>query len=380
MKDILIITHGTGSSDPDNWHKERVKVLRTAYNGFHGSGAFHQRFKVVPVYYNDIFEKYHKKWIENTAGFLSEIKSDPAFKNFAGKEATTAHLKGISDTAKELKDQYTNGLPIWRSIFNAALYRYSILVRSEVNVRLATAFNDQVLKKRDDADFRKVDFSFIAHSMGTAVVHNTLHALYQKDPDATDLSGGPQALDQDTNLNGNFLRPDDVNPRAIVMLANVSRLLQLPGMSTKVYKTRVRPGFLPALCRTYINARHVYDPFVWYKPFHPDPHIFTRNHPNPDEVYKHLRPSAITHVNTHAATHYLANPEVHVPIFQALDGKYSINETKIKKARQQYNDSTLSDNLDDLRDALEQLQSAPLQGFKGLINVIKAFQNIVSTH
>jgi hypothetical protein len=137
----------------------------------------------------------------------------------------------------------------------------------------------------------------IAHSLGTAVAHDSIHLL-------------------GTRRWGNAaspFHPSHWRFQHVVMLANTSRLLQTPtAEAAPAYTSIVRPGPVedPAsYCGSYLNVRHGFDPVARPRRF--DPVGWRKEFST--LVVDHFRDP-----NVHGFSHYLQSPRVHVPILRRL--------------------------------------------------------------
>ena len=156
------------------------------------------------------------------------------------------------------------------------------------------------------------------------------------------------------------------------MVANVSRVLQLPGL--KVFASKVKPGsaLLDRVCETYLNVRHQFDPFVFPQAFKPDPEWPDPVTHNSDQ-YQHIRPSHLVLKNykdVHDLDHYLRNPRVHVPIFRGLFGSDLYPEEEFKKACEKFDSGVLNENTNAMREKLQGLLPAESDSWGALIPVL----------
>jgi hypothetical protein len=176
-----------------------------------------------------------------------------------------------------------------------ALRQVAGMVRESVRSQILEA-----LTKR--GNIGEVRWSVIAHSLGTAVIHDSLQGLYSE-----------SSLNPDANFTG------VTRPTTLAMIANVSRVLE-DGGNFDVYTSRVRPGAdNRAGCLFYLNARHEWDPFTQPKKFAP-----MSNWPSMEararELFVDCQIRDIGQLNVHALEHYLDNPLVHGPLFNSLLG------------------------------------------------------------
>jgi hypothetical protein len=196
------------------------------------------------------------------------------------------------------------------------MYRGFDSVRQQTKI----AVGNQLRKAIDElgADDQWV---VLAHSLGTAVAHDALHALWSSNnPDGSPSGYGAK----------------DNKARAVIMVANVCRALQtVPKVLSDSF---VRPGNAEAPkcgCFRYINVRHAYDPFVYFQPFKPTAW------PTPDAeqlgLYAHLSPDHIWQFNVHDLNHYLEHPSVHIPVLRAMSYDSAITKDEEKQAKNDFN-------------------------------------------
>ena len=149
-------------------------------------------------------------------------------------------------------------------------------------------------------------------------MHDTLHAMFSHP------------------VNGSLL-PRSFRPRALCMVANVSRVLW---NDIQFYKTAVRPSPLPSegVCESYINAHHALDPFPRVKPFHKPADEWLTEQAKIADSYANARipKEELTDWNVHGFAHYLRNPRVHVPLFRALLFDKFIKNPEFKARRDKF--------------------------------------------
>jgi hypothetical protein len=330
----LVFVHGMGEYD-NTWHEGAWAVLRTAYGeyaAFRGT-ALEDRVTPIPTVYADFFTKLSDQWKSDVAAIKGVLGNEL---EEGDKSERTRIEKEIDNVANKIgagADTFA-----WTHAMDVVLYRFLSLTRQKTNVSLAK----QIVEKATTMDFK--GWSVVAHSLGTAVLHNTLHALYN-----TELIPGKPPL-----------KAVETRPKVLAMVANVSRVLQLPG--AKVFSTKVAPGsaLLERLCETYLNIRHKWDPFTIPQPFLPDPDW-------PDvptfhsKRYQHIQPSHLnlkTYMDVHDLEHYLKSPRVHVPIFRGIFGEAMIPDDEFAAACDRFDSGVLDANTNAIRDELDSLLPA----------------------
>ena len=346
-KHILFFVHGMGRHD-DKWHHAGANVLRNAltdYDAFRGI-RFDDQIEAVPIVYDDIIETWRRKMAEDFAAFRRALLGglDPG---------DSSKARSVEKQLDKVEGWIGAGEPglVWSHAMDVVLYRFFALLWMAIDVSVSR----QILAKIKDGRF--LTWSVIGHSLGTSVVHNTLNSLY-----GTGFSGQPPII------------PSEFRPRAIMMVANVSRVLQRPG--AKVLESRVQPGPASAgrLCGFYLNVRHRFDPFVYPKPFQPDSWPDASTYAT--LAYQHIQPAHIHFepdelFKVHDLDHYLKNPRVHVPLFRAIFGTSMIPDPEFEEVRQQFDVAAGSSNVQLARSRLEAMLPASSGNWVSIINSIK---------
>ena len=235
--------------------QSELLAAASAYPGFDPA-----RLVLQPVLYDDVFVSHVTRW----DALASSLSSTP----FA---SLTDWMRGASDPDF-----------LWDSIGDVILYRAFAEAQQHVITRVASQMVAAVEHYGPQADY-----SIVAHSLGTAVAHDTVQKL------AT------------TAIDGNrVMQPPNFRFRNFFALANVSRLVW--ATDPDFYeKTRVRPrdsGLLAEQCAVeyYASFRHIADPVPSIVRF--APRGWSAGAVANVEI-AHLRDA-----NVHAYTHYLQNP------------------------------------------------------------------------
>ena len=266
MTHVVFLVHGIGrhangvvgrvsvAAFTDQVQQELLAAAR-AYPGFDPS-----QLVLKPVLYDDVFVTHVTRW----DALATSLAATP----FA---SLTDWMRGASDPDF-----------LWDSIGDVILYRVFAEAQQHVITRVASQMVAAVEHYGPEADY-----SIVAHSLGTAVAHDTVQKL------AT------------VAIDGNrVMQPPNFRFRNFFALANVSRLVSATDLN--FYRnTRVRPreSGLPAdQCSVeyYANFRHIADPVPSVVRFAP-PGWNPRAVANVELA--HLRDA-----NVHAYTHYLQNP------------------------------------------------------------------------
>jgi len=299
----LFVVHGMGVFD-DTWVTPVEEQLEEIYGSYEAlsSVAQDRRFTIHPVRYDDILSDLVKKW-QTDANAISKLSSDVS--------ATTADaLVGWLKTAG-------TGFQ-WTHAADVLLYRCFSDVREAVVVTVA----NQILKVIM-ADLKKSQESrwgVVAHSLGTAVAHDALHALW-----TTQFADGSR------------VDPADVKAAFVMMVANVGRVLET---DVDVLTSVVQPG-KPSNpdrgCLNFVTVRHALDPFTIPQMF--DPQAWPDAATVEQGRYHSIRVNHFRDPNVHALSHYLSHPAVHIPLMRLLaDQRGVISASEEKTALKQFTD------------------------------------------
>ena len=299
----LFVVHGMGEFDA-SWVKPVEKRLSGLYAKYPtlASVPQAQRFTVHPIRYDDVLSDLVKKW---------QADSNAISKLAAGVSAGTAEaMVGWLKTAG-------TGFE-WTHAADVLLYRCFSDVREAVQVTVA----NQMVKviNKDLKDVQDCRWAVLAHSLGTSAVHDALHALWTTQfPDGSKFS------------------PAHVKAAFVMMVANVSRLLET---DVDVLTSVVQPGTGSSKergCLNFLTVRHALDPFTIPRKFDPVgwPDAVTVE----QERYKSVRVQHFRDRNIHGLDHYLQHPAVHIPLMRLLANKKSvISASEENKALTEFTD------------------------------------------
>ena len=352
-KHVLFFVHGMGTHDK-TWHEDGVKTLKTWFAEYPRlrNKSFDETFEYIPIVYDNIFETWRTRSGEEFDKFKSA-----ALGSFSGT--------GSSDAKKKLDKQLTEAgklLALAGDNFFLTHWLDSILYRFSTTIRMATdvAVADQILTRLKTPC---KSWSVIAHSLGNSVAHNSLNSLYSTNG----------LVDEQGTIRQ--LHARNTRPRVLMMVANVSRVLQRS--SAKVFGTRVRPG--PAehgnLCSSYLNVRHQFDPFCVPKPFVPD-HNWLGSAIFGSTAYQHITPSHLYFdvndlAEVHALDHYLMNPRVHAPLFQQIIGENRVTQADLDQAKIQFEQSAPGSSIDNKRNKLQALFPHHNDGVESIWSILE---------
>lgn len=289
MFKVLFLIHGMGagarpSNDP-HWHTDVVAGLRRNAKPFgHDKDLVLASPKagqilVVPLTYHQFFDDIRTKWLAQSP---SEVGWLPLLQGLAISDPQAlAKLPGWVATA---------GKFFWTHVLDVLLYRYvadfTVPIRDEIATQIAEAWH-----KADLDNGANTDVHFVAHSLGTSVLHDSIATL------ASEPSFGA----------GTHLIS------TIITCANVSSVLETNfGAYTSADRpidAAPPPDGMTAMQYSY---RHELDPIAAVKAFRGDLHGW------PASGYHDEVPIDVKDWNVHGYSHYVDNPITHLRLFQRL--------------------------------------------------------------
>lgn len=344
----LFIIHGMGDYEKD-WSLTIQRSIRDTFNSdFYKKVkalGFIEGFDLVEVTYDDVFEDWRRQWKEDAGA--------------AAAAATSLGLDGgIAELLIELA-QAPDGDDFFRThVLDVVMYRFLRPLREEVRQKV----RERILARLQAFPIGQLpSWSAIGHSLGTSVLHDSLHAMFTEPVDG-------------------MLLGDAYMPEYLFMIANVGKVLWSSGGD--FYASKVRPHVLATkgICWKYCNFDHQLDPFTHVDRFDPPAEWF------PAEVDKKrvyasvkLENDHVQHWNVHALSHYWSHPRVHCEIIRTLlDNPKIISATEQAKAVKAWEDSALEGAAKaKLQAELKGLQAKAKAGWAGLVKSLAAFRKRV---
>lgn len=281
----VFLIHGMGNFAP-NWAGPIKAAIRQTFNAYPRVAALGlaDRFDFVEVTYNDVFDKWRKLWRDDAQS--------------AAAAATALNLDSSAANQLVSLARSASGNSFFQThVLDVALYRYLRQFSEEVDQSVRT----QILERLNTFPAGQLPpWSAIAHSLGSAVLHNSLQAMF-------------------TQRVGGVALGDAYMPVNLFMVANVGKVLWNKGGD--FYMSKVRPHGAQAVgfCTRYANFDHALDPFTHVDPFDPPPEWFP-----PDlaraQVFSQVSIARddVQQLNVHGLSHYWSHPEVHVGIIRGL--------------------------------------------------------------
>lgn len=302
-KHVLFLVHGMGDNVNDDgsiqtdWADQARQTLESIYKKYDilSRVPFDERFDIVAVNYDTVFNNLIKRWAEQSAALRT---TGVPIDGIVGDV-----FKWLDSGAKQ-EDNFA-----WTHVTDVVLYRFFSLVRQRVKTHVAKQFTAALTPNNEGS---VSSWSVIAHSLGCAITHDVLHAM-----DATSANeAGISILDA--------MVP---SANMVAMIANVSKILE---NDIGVYDSQVVPPTTiksNTVCFNYLSANNKYDPFVLPERFDPkdDPEwkLAKKN-----KTFLDIRVENVHELNVHGFKNYLDNPSVHIPLFERLAGRGTIGSSE----------------------------------------------------
>ncbi len=343
-KHQIFLVHGMGEHEP-GWSDGFVQQWRALFERYPilREEGWVDNFEFKELRYDHVFEAWRTQWREDTDTLAGKL---------AGLSLHDRALKFLIDGAR-----LPSGDSFWQThVLDVVLYRYLLPVAQEVWRELQTQMLAHLLS------FPSVpSYSVFAHSLGTAVSYEALHAMITASPPL----------------------PSGQRPVHFVACSNTARLLW--NRRADIYSPAIGPSVTDhkGMCNHFMNLRHELDPFCSVRPFHPPPPRWFSEPSTAGRVYTDvLLPAAdIQEPNIHAMSHYLSHPLVHVPMLRRLANVDSvISDRQAGKALEEWRAARLlGDESQSWQDRLRQFIVAETQDFGSELTMVSDFRRLLQS-
>ncbi|OUR78180.1 hypothetical protein A9Q75_14050 [Colwellia psychrerythraea] len=315
-KPMVLVIHGMGTHKPGETKKIIAEGLNQAAKNF-GLADFDIKDKVefFQFNYSDFLDEIRLKDAEKAGDIIKHIS---LLQGRGLGEKTAGKLIELFADFDEEQMFYTH----WMDV----IYYGMMFWGEKIRVDLAKNINDRMIER----GLGNRDLHIIAHSLGTAVLHDTLAKLFRKDTDIT--SAVPQ------------LDTDRFQIDSLWMVANVSRLLNILNDIADPNHSIVNSD--GGGCTDLLfNVRNEFDPFTWIKKYQ-----------RPIENGgRHINVKTVREVNTHDLKEYMAAPEVADAFFSNVLG-VSVSNTQYKQGVAAHALTSINYSYEELKDAFEDLR------------------------
>jgi hypothetical protein len=354
----VLCIHGIGKH-ADDWVRTKDEgethsfedLARQAWERYPATkkkGAFDDRVRLHSIHYDDEINKIFANWEEQANKLKEGLALSPLLLDQA------AWFTDAVDKASGAKNEAD-----WRYTHLMDLLLF--VASPSIQDRLVAYVGAQIaalVKEHHAAG----PISVIAHSMGCAMAHKAIQALYNEE---VETPMGRQSLKGDFKF------------EHVCMVANTSYALSRDRANH--YKGMVRPSLTAGqgCCFSWINANHQLDPVGRFQRFDHrkdpswlDPRIEGRG------WHRDIVLSRISAKNIHALTHYFRDPALHIPFFElAFDARFS--DAQRGAAVDDFIASTPEGKFKGLRAQFNLLDVSSADSFKDFIKSFKAFRDAI---
>lgn len=341
-KPMVLVIHGMGTHLPGEMKKQVIDGLNEAAKNF-GMENFNIEDKVefFQFNYSAFFDELRKK----DAEYASSISAHLTFlQGYGLGESLVTKLTAFFAKFGEDKMLYTH----WMDVVYYGLTFWG----EKIRVDCAKRINDIMI----EGNSSNREIHIVAHSLGVAVLHDTLSKVFRKDVDLT------------KNVPG--LDVSKFNIKSIWTVANVSRLLYLLNDIADPYKSTVRAGG-QGCCDLMVNIRNAFDPFTWVKQY---------NHTTPT-ASQLIEVDTVRIINTHDIREYMSTPLVSANFFSYLLGIDC--DSNFKQAVEEYKKTSVNLSLEQLKEAFSDISnvgetSDGIEALEKFFGVAKEFNNRIT--
>lgn len=359
-KQLLIVIHGMGKHTPESFKKEIVCAANNALHRYasYTSKKFEEQVYIESIGYDDIFEKMRKEYAD----------SGKTLKKFVSDGLGGSNLPPFIDKLADVESEFGNDEFIYTHILDVIFYL--TLLGEKVRLQVARQFVEAIKKYSSG-----IRINLVAHSLGTAVMHDTLNKLY-----TTGYKRATGEMERTANNDEIYLDPFTLPVDMYWTLANVSPIITTLSGLTGPMDSIVKPG-AEGCVGSFLNVFHEFDPFTlkFINRFDPqesdnwvDPMTYQLS-------YKRYKTTKVARKNTHStgdcteAGGYLEDPLV------CHDFLSSLMEFQPGDAEKKAGDDSYKNIQDEARkikdfvDSLESLKDQP--NLMKLFKMLKAFRD-----
>lgn len=336
---VLFFVHGMGKHD-DDWSNPVRKKLLECYERYNWSNNHSLTDRVVfcPIRYDHLFDEYIDQWEQN----LSLINET----DVSGSLLPTNFAEWIESLDEEESNFF------WTHIADVIVYRFLPLERARIQIEIIRDITQKINTLINETEDVILNYSFLAHSLGTCVIHDCLHKM------------GTKSWDDEID---NVFKPQHLRFDSIFMLANTSRVLK-NDINPATSLSRPRSSDSNAnktYFDKYFNCFHKFDPVTLFWRFKPR---------GWGEGYDKVELSHFRELNIHSYEHFLDHPKVHIPLLRRLVHYFVVNKQEEKEALQNYKDISPSELDEDAVEMIKERVTELSNGFSedsGLTEYIK---------
>lgn len=343
-KPKLLVLHGMGAHSAEQIKQTVIDAANTALHRYKRfkDVKFENEVSVTGIGYDDIFEQERKRLVKNNLSISDYLKTN--------KKIAKGFITKIVELESEIgEDNFltTHALDV---IF------YLTLKGEEVRLRVIKEIADAWVNRRNE------DMHILGHSLGTAVLHDTMHKAY---------TGG---------IDGHKLDCVTHKFNSLWMMANVSNLtysLSPFGIKFDPFNSKVRPSYVEdGSVEEFYNFWHKLDPFTLFHRFAPENDGSWLPMGVYDELYKYKEIDTIgSTLNPHDLTEYISNPYVSYRFLKRIMPADVFDPTfdEVNRADKQY--KHLESEAKKIATHVKKIKS--IKDIKEFVNAVKGFEEYI---
>jgi hypothetical protein len=304
--------------------------------------------KLHSIHYDDEILKIFANWADQAKALKDGLASSPLLKDQASE--FTKIIDDASDAQQDASFKFTH-------LLDLLLFAGSPSIQD----RLVTYVGRQIIEliNSHPAD----NFSLVGHSMGAAMAHKVVQALFNEG--VLDANGVRQTLKGDFRF------------QCVTMVANTSYSLSRDRATH--YTGVVRPSRVAGkgCCLKWINVNHRLDPVGLFMPFdfRKDPK-WLEPKVELSGFHRDIRLSRISKAEIHALSHYLRDPSFHIPLFELLFGR-RFTTAQRDDALKEFDSTTPEGQFKSLKSHLETLDVSKSESFLNFYAATKKFLDVI---
>lgn len=342
-KPIILVIHGMGSHEPGNLKKEIAEGVNEAAKNF-GLKHFdiNEKVEFFQFNYSTFLDDIRQRDAEHASSITEHLS---LLQGHGLGENIVAKLTEFFADFDEDDMLYTH----WMDIVYYGLMFWG----EKIRVDFAKKINDVMI----EANRGSREVHIIAHSLGTAVAHDTLAKLFRKDVNITSKVPG--------------LDIAKFRIKSLWTVANVSRLLNLLNDIADPNHSIVN-GTDTSCCAHLINVRNAFDPFTWVMQYN-----------GRGNRYKLKEVNTVRQGNTHDIKEYMASPPVASHLLLRILG-IQLTEDQWNVGVAKHAETSINKSFEDLQHAFEDLQGQPettdkIKALEQMFTTAKTFKDKMET-
>lgn len=340
-KQVLILIHGMGDHTAESFQEQVENASNNALERYESYAhvQFEQEVHLHSIGYNHLFEDLREELAESGSNL----------KEFIASKLGDVDLPGFIDDLADMQANLADDEFLNTHVLDVIFY---LTLKGE-QVRLYVA---KKLVEFIQAHQETTRVNILAHSLGTAVMHDTLHKLY------SDGFGDGIHLDKNTQ---------PIN--TLWTFANVSEIITKMSGLTGPLNSVVKPGTGGCLGAFY-NTFHRFDIFTLkqinrFDPKPADNWVSSFIYQN---AYSRYKTEKVSRKNTHSIESYIEDPLVCHDFFNTL---FNFEPSEDEKETGDAAYKNIQEEYQKIKTFAESVES--FDDLKGLVKLMKAYKDFL---